>query len=281
MGTKHKERKEEEGKEQTVEEDKPADVKAVETKSKRKAYKNDKGYWEIDHGDGIIMVYIPAGEFTMGSNDGKKNEKPPHKVNLGGYWIGKTEVTVKQFRAFANAKNYVTQAESGGKENWKKSSFEHENHPVVWVSWNDANAYCQFMSESKGFQFKLPTEAQWEKAARGNDARKYPWGNQKPDKNLSNIKTCLVGSYPKGASPYGVLDMAGNVWEWCSDWYSKDYYRNAPRENPKGPSNGLTHVIHGGSWYGRAKYIHCSLRYHEKASYSTFILGFRLCQENK
>lgn len=102
-----------------------------------------------------------------------------------------------------------------------------KNRPVIFVSWDDASAYCQWLSQKTGLRFNLPTEAQWEKAARGNDQRKYPWGNQEPDKNLANFgfdidKTTPVDSYPAGASPFGLLDMAGNVWEWCSDWYEAD-----------------------------------------------------------
>jgi formylglycine-generating enzyme required for sulfatase activity len=280
--------------------DKPADVIAVESKTGRKAYKNNKDYWEIDHGDGIIMVYIPAGEFTMGSNDGGEDEKPPHKVRLDGYWMGKKEVTVKQYKSFISESRYQSLP------SWVFKYSPGDEYPIVGVSWGDAKAYCKVLSKEKGLTFKLPTEAQWEKAARGTgpDVRRYPWGNRPPsgekvnfaDKNLwekekwswadKNIDdgyayTAPVGSYPQGASPYGLLDMAGNVWERCSDWYDSGYYKNAPKNNPKGPEGGTNRVVRGGSWYNDAVYLRCAYRVYDGPSYRYDILGFRLCQDNK
>ncbi|MGD2085782.1 MAG: SUMF1/EgtB/PvdO family nonheme iron enzyme [Candidatus Aminicenantes bacterium] len=282
-----------------IAEDKPADVKAVESRG-IPVKKNDKGYWEADYGDGIIMVYIPADEFTMGSNDGNNDEKPPHKVYLDGYWMGKTKVTVKQFRAFVKAKNYVTQAETDGwafilnnqwnkrkGANWQDPGFKQDdNHPVVCVSWNDAAAYCGWLSEKTGLQFKLPTEAQWEMAACGTGDRKYPWGNQEPDKYLANFgknigKTTPVDSYRQAASPYELLDMAGNVWEWCYDWHSSDYYKNETGNNPTGPWTGKNRVMRGGSYYVFASYLRCAYRGNADPSNRYNGVGFRLCQNTK
>jgi formylglycine-generating enzyme required for sulfatase activity len=279
--------------------EKPGDVSDVESKAK-KVYKNEKGFQEIDFGDGIIMVYIPPGKFEMGSND-YDNEKPLHSVYLDGYWMGKYEVTVKQFGLFVKDTDYVTQAErSGGaytfigviwekKEgiNWKSPGFEQEdNHPVVCVSWIDAMKYCKWVSRKKGLTFRLPTEAQREKAARGTDGRKYPWGDPKPDETLANFnfkisKTTPVNLYPKGASPYGLLDMAGNVLEWCSDWYDEKYYKSSPDINPAGPDGGSDRVIRGGGWGNYARYMRCANRYDYGPTNRNVFLGFRLCHDNK
>jgi formylglycine-generating enzyme required for sulfatase activity len=307
----------------------PADVKAIESKA-RKIYKNDKGSWEADYGDGIIMVYIPSGKFTMGQTNEEKNwlkeqdieiiysrhfnsERPLHTVYLDGYWIGKTEVTVKQFNLFVKDTGYVTEAESGGwaiiwtgkeweeKEgkNWKKPGFKQEdNHPVVCVSWNDAVKYCKWLSSKTGLNFKLPTEARWEKAARWTDSRKYPWGGHEPYYNgqwYANYRahdsmnrrgedgfvfTAPVGSYPQGASSYGLLDIAGNVWEWCSDRYKFDYYKNSPKEDPTGPNIGPKRVMRGGSWSYAAWGQRCAYRPFDVPSVRVNDVGFRLCQDN-
>lgn len=278
----------------SVYEDKPADVIAVESKAGRKAYKNNKDYWEIDHGDGIIMVYIPAGEFIMGSNDGQDDEKPAHNVYLDGYWMGKYEVTFDQYDKYCKENNQNRPAD----KEWGRGK-----RPVIHVSWDDANAYCDWLFKKTGLKFKLPTEAQWEKAARGTDGREYPWGNSPPsgdkfnfaDKNLwekekwswadKNIDdgyayAAPVGSYPQGASPYGLLDMAGNVWECCSDWYDYGYYKNAPKNNPTGPEGGTNRVIRGGSWSSVAADFRCADRYNFDPSERNSNLGFRLCQDN-
>ncbi|MCP5050116.1 MAG: SUMF1/EgtB/PvdO family nonheme iron enzyme, partial [bacterium] len=207
---------------------------------------------ETDYGDGIVMVYIPPGKFTMGSND-YSSEKPPHEVELDGYWMGKYQVTVKQYMQFADdtKANYPEWMEKGSQYNIETGNDNHykklgaalkgDNFPIIGVSWHNASAYCEWLSKKTGVTFKLPTEAQWEKAARGTDGLKYPWGEQVPSKNLANFssnigKTSPVGSYPNGASPYGLLDMAGNVWEWCGDWYAG--YSSEPQKNPTGPASG-------------------------------------------
>ena len=249
----------------------------------KRVYENESGFKEADYGDGIIMVYIPPGKFTMGSNDpaAYDNEKPPHTVYLDGYWLGKYEVTLAQYKAFISETghqalpSYVSKYSPG------------DNHPVTGVSREDAAAYCKWLSGKLGvrFNFKLPTEAQWEKAARGTDARKYPWGNQKPDKILANFaskigKTSPVGSYPQGASPYVLLDMAGNVWEWCIDWYDKNYYKSSPDKNPTGPKSGTYRVLRGGGWGDDAGYLRCSDRGSGGPSVRYLSVGFRLCQDN-
>ncbi len=160
-------------------------------------------------------------------------------------WIGKTEVTFEQYDRFC--------AETGrGKsedENWGR-----EKRPAIYVSWNDAGDFCAWLAKKTGLKFRLPSEAEWEKAARD----RYPWGSTPPDSNLANfnkdsMQTSPVGSFPQGASPYGVLDMAGNVWEWVADWYDPGFYGNSPRENPRGPEAGSERVVRGGSWENKSR----------------------------
>ena len=205
----------------------------------------------INPKDGAEMVYVPAGEFLMGSPEGTGNddEHPQRRVYLDGFWIDKTEVTVAQYRRFCQATG--RQMPDAPPWGWQ------DDHPVVNVTWNDAAAYAAWAGE------RLPTEAEWEKAARGTDGRQYPWGNGwdagKCANNSSTTKA--VGSYPSGASPYGALDMAGNVMEWCADWYDVSYYGTAPSRNPVGPLSGNWMVLRGGSWpYDHASDFRCAAR---------------------
>jgi formylglycine-generating enzyme required for sulfatase activity len=189
--------------------------------------------------DGMTLLYVPAGEFTMGSDTGHNDERPVHTVYLDAFWIDQTEVTNGM---------YKTCVQSG--KCAKPSSIDYygfTNYPAVNVNWNDAAAYCSWAGR------RLPTEAEWEKAARGTDGRTYPWGNEAPNDNLLNYDghptgdIAKVGSYPNGASPYGAYEMAGNVWEWANDWYGKTYYQDSPSSNPLGPESGEYRVIRGGS----------------------------------
>ncbi len=211
--------------------------------------------------DGMEMVYVPAGEFEMGSDQQGSNGHPVHTVYLDGYWIDQHEVSNAQFSEFVKASGYQTDAEKGGwgwvsgektEASWQhplgaESSLEgKENHPIVQVSWNDAAAYCKWAGG------RLPTEAEWEKAARGGDGRTYPWGNHEPTCDAANFSDCVggtvpVGSYSAGTSPYGVSDMAGNVSEWVADWF-EDEYSLENVSNPIGPETGEARVMRGGSW---------------------------------
>ena len=245
-------------------------------------------------------VAIPAGPFLMGSDpqrdpDAQSNEQPQHRVHLDAYRISRTPVTVAQFAAFVDATGYVTTAEQagsawnydGGKWTEIKGAFwrrprgpqsdvsKKGNHPVTCVSWNDAVAFCRWAD------VRLPTEAEWEKAARGVDGRLYPWGNTPPDKSRCNFDenvgdTTPVDAYPAGASPFGVLDMAGNVWEWCSDWYDEKAYQQKERRNPTGPASGIDRVLRGGSWYYYAKLVRCAYRGRSSPINRLDLRGFRV-----
>jgi len=223
--------------------------------------------------DGAVMIYVQKGEFLMGSDKSKDsmasdNELPQRKVYLDGYWIYKHEVTVAQYRKFCN---------ETGRQMPSAPSWGWDNHPIVNVTWNDAVAYCNWAG------VQLPTEAQWEKAARGTDGRIWPWGNQWDASKCNSYnntgptkQATPVGNYPQDASPYGVMDMAGNVCEWCADWYDKNYYASASNRNPQGPSSGTYRVLRGGS-YGNnvVPRVRAAYRYRLGPDYSSFNWGFR------
>lgn len=233
-----------------------------------KEYRNEK--------DRSVLIYIPAGEFTMGSEEGGSGEKPVHKVYLDGYYISKYEVTNKQYKKFCDetGRSYPSDPGFSGMSSYFTS---YPDYPVVNVSWNDAKAYCAWAG------LRLPTEAEWEKAARGTDSRKYPWGNEDPGTSKCNMSgtedgykyTSPIGSYKGGRSPFGCYDMAGNVWEWCNDWSGNNYYRDSEYRNPKGPSSGSYKLCRGGSWYFVAYSVRSAYRAGDKPSRIDNICGFR------
>ena len=185
------------------------------------------------------MVRVPAGEFIMGSDSGRAGEKPDHRVYLDEFYIDKYEVTNEQYNQCVSA--------GPCSPNQKFDGFTDPQQPVVGVDWNQASTYCSWVGK------RLPTEAEWEKAARGTDGRTYPWGEgidcSKANYGYCNYsKTKQVGSYPSGASPYGAMDMTGNVLEWVADWYNENYYLNSLNRNPTGPETGNARVARGGSW---------------------------------
>jgi len=257
--------------------------------------KNSRGFNEVSNQkDGSIMVSIPAGEFTMGS-DNYSAERPVQKISLDAYYIDKYLVTNEQFSKFVEASKYKTDAEKEGAGNvrigrrWKKvdgASWKKpdgltaidgkENHPVSQVSYNDAAAYCMWA------QLDLPTEAQWEKAARGPDGNEYPWGNSDPNDTSANFDnivgtTTPVTEYEKGQSVYGVQDMAGNVYQWCRDWYGT---AERSAKNPTGPKEGKERVIKGGSFIEGMESLRSANRDRYEPNYSSFLFGFRCAGTN-
>lgn len=227
--------------------------------------------------DGAILVYVPEGEFLMGSKDTDSpsydDEKPQHSVTLDAFWIDQTEVTNKQYAACVSGAGCAPPSKTSS---YTRSSYygntEFDEFPVIYVDWNQANDYCSWAGR------ELPTEAEWEKAARGTDARIYPWGNNTPNSTLLNYNvgnTTAVGNYQSGASLYGAYDMAGNVWEWVNDWYSETYYQDTNPLNPLGPESGQYRVLRGGSWLNLDNGVRSANRYRFDPAYTYVSFGFR------
>jgi formylglycine-generating enzyme required for sulfatase activity len=228
--------------------------------------------------DGMVQRYVPAGPFHMGSPEGvgEENEHPQHIVNLEAFWIDQTEVTNAQYQKCVQAGACRVQGTDG---------YDPQGAPEfpVAATWAAAQSYCRWAGG------RLPSEAEWEKAARGTDARIYPWGDEEPDCTRANHDSlrqgfCFaglapVGSTPAGASPYGVLDMVGNAEEWVNDWYAADYYAVSPEQNPPGPDSGEFRVARGNNWYHPAEYIRAA--YRAGGSPDGSVLGFRCATPSK
>ena len=232
---------------------------------------------------GVPMVLVPAGEFMMGSPDDEsrsKDELPRHKVFLDDFYLDIFEGTTEHYAQFLKALGHTPP------KFWEQvDSSRDANKPVVGVTWEEARDYCNWAGK------RLPTEAEWEKAARGTDERKYPWGQEPPTTHMANFdqkatpekiysdRLMPVGSYENGKSPLGVYDMAGNVWEWTADWYDKKYYENSPKKNPKGPETGEEKVMRGGSWDDFAPALRSGDRSKLVPSEQNDSVGFRCAQD--
>ncbi|MDX1688381.1 MAG: bifunctional serine/threonine-protein kinase/formylglycine-generating enzyme family protein [Candidatus Promineifilaceae bacterium] len=251
----------------------------------------------IAESDGKVMVYVPAGDFLQGSipadPEARDVEMPQRTVTLDAFWIDRTETTTAQYRQCVQAGACPPPQDRSSRQH---SSYfgnaEFSQHPVIWVNWNMADAYCRWTER------RLPTEAEWEKAARGTDGRLFPWGNQLPGSSMANIcdancpyewadrslndgywDTAPVESFQAGASPYGALNMAGNVWEWVSDFYDPNYYQYAPQDNPPGPETAGSHVLRGGSWQNTWAFIRTTTRDREtRFPENLYNVGFRCAQ---
>jgi len=258
------------------------------------------------------FVYVPAGSFRMGDNfgNGEDRERPVHAVELDAFYIGKYEVTNGEFRKFRDDPGYDdpnywpnghvvpkdqipywTQAQNHG-----GGTPDSDNYPVLGVNWDTATAYCNWVSAKTGKKYRLPTEAEWEKAARGTDQRRFPWGNE-IDRGYANYTGAqkfdtgqLVGFYDgskrgdlqthSNASPYGAFDMAGNIMEWCQDWYSRSYYSVSPRKNPKGPEKGAYKVLRGGTFFMDPAELRSYARTAAWPSFQSHrMIGFRAARE--
>lgn len=229
---------------------------------------------EITGKDGVPMVLIPSGEFQMGSNNGADDEKPVHTVYLDAFYMDKYEVTNALYKRFVKETGHKEPEGRGFKDGefrdgfkpWSEKNFNDDNQPVIYVTWEDAKAYAEWAGK------RLPTEAEWEKAARGRLAEKeYPWGDDwPPPKGMGNLsdesgtiispKWHYILDYndgyaypsPKGSfkpNSYGLYDMIGNVREWCNDWHSMEYYAKSPKQNPQGPDSGDIRIVCGSNWY--------------------------------
>ena len=239
----------------------------------------------VNEKDGAEMVLIPAGEFIMGSREWYNDERGPHKVYLDAFYIDKYEVTNAQYKKFVRETGHRIPLNRTDPryDLWSKDGDfppEIARQPVINISWEDAAAYAKWAGK------RLPTEAEWEKAARGTDQRRYPWGNEPPDAERAHFnlvwkgkKTLLdVNSLPAGASPYGVMNMAGNVAEWVADWYDPHYYKSSPQKNPQG-GMGTYRVLRGGSYMSPDFYLRCSDRDFDMPGDRHSSIGFR-CARN-
>ena len=279
---------------------------------------------EITNSIGMKLKLIPAGEFLMGSPDSdgiaESNEKPQHRVRITKpFYLGLHEVTVGQFRQFVEAEGYKTQAERdgeggygwnesegkfegrGSQYTWRNAGFtQSDTHPVVNVTWNDAVAFCKWLSDKEGVTYRLPTEAEWEYACRAGTTTLYNHGNDpeglaqvgnvldaSAKRRLTNysslpyikaddghVFTAPVGRFRPNA--FGLYDMHGNVWEWCADWYDKDYYEKSPPDDPTGPTTGAYRVDRGGCWFYGAGRCRSAFRSGNAPGGRSFDLGFRI-----
>ncbi len=244
---------------------------------------------EIIGQDGAPMVLVPAGSFPMGvpagDRDGDRDEYPRHEVYLDAFYIDKYEVTNGRYLAFVKATGHrVPQNPQNPTRNlWQGVAISESltDRPVVNVDWYDAEAYCQWAGK------RLPTEAEWEKAAKGTEDRRFPWGNVEPTAKHLNYnqqwigeKTLMpVGSYEAGKSPYGAYDMAGNVWEWVADWYDPTYYEKSPAKNPKGPETGTHKVLRSSGWQVETPLVRIFTRVKSDPTIRNESTGFRCAKD--
>ena len=221
-------------------------------------------------------VAIPAGAFLMGAEDGMDNEKPVHSVYVDGFRLGRSPVTNREYKIFVDA------AGAAPPPFWAEQSFADPEKPVVGVSWHEALAYCEWLSSASGLRFRLPTEAEWERAARGGaEGQKYPWGGALPDAGAgidpAHGGPPRVGLYrPNG---FGLYDMCASVHEWCSDFYAADYYRASPERNPPGGPSGARKSSRGGSWRHRVRFSRCAARSSLDPSFHYADYGFRVAAD--
>jgi sulfatase modifying factor 1 len=271
------------------------------------------------------FVTIPGGTFRMGSPDDEadrfSNEGPQHPVRISrDFRMASHEVTRGQFAAFVRETGYQTEGEKGGgnnvgfnaatgkfevdaKYNWRNPGYpQTDDHPVVLVTWNDAKAFCEWLSRRDNRSYRLPTEAEWEYACRGGTTTRYwngdnqeglakianvgdgtlkqrygDWSSETITARDGQVFTAPVGSFP--ANAFGLHDMHGNVWEWCADWYDSDYYKDSPAADPQGPNSGSSRVLRGGSWVNVPLCVRCAFRHLFTPDFRDLSVGFRVVLE--
>ena len=226
--------------------------------------------------DGAPMGLVPAGEFTMGSDEGDADEQPVHRVVLDHFYLDTFEVTNGRFAQFVAA----IQSEPPWGFADQETPVLHAEQPVRWVNWLEAWGYCLWAGK------RLPTEAEWEKAARGPEGRLYPWGNDPPTAahavfglTEGDETVAPIGHRAPGRSPYGIHDLAGNLYEWVSDWYDEDFYAQTPRHNPRGPGAGTAKVQRGGSYINQPYRLRSAFRTKGDPTEHDPHVGFRCAQE--
>ena len=253
------------------------------------------------------MARVPAGTFLMGDETGEQRERPAHRVFVEEFQVSVTAITNAQYARFVEETRHrapavyevplvVTHGGAEGEQLFRRMSTAYAwragrpppdrlDHPVTLVRWQDAVAYCEWLAGRSGFPVRLPTEAEWEKAARGRlEGTEYPWGDTidgscanyltEPSQKLQH-GTRPVGSYPPNG--YGVYDMAGNTWAWVADWYQPDYYASSPAKNPRGPASGRLRLVRGGAWLDAdVTLLRCSHRHHVPADTYAYSIGFRI-----
>ena len=254
--------------------------------------KPDEGESEVVHELGS-MIKVPAGEFIMGDNDGRRNERPEHQVWLDDYLIDRFEVTMSGYQKFLDENLKIEPPPL-----WDDGMAfgDAADRPAVGVTWEAANKYCLWVGK------RLPTEAEWEKAARGTDGRRFPWGHMQPFVDIARYNHGITGwvSYPLtlasvrsgvkgmsirhglktgGKSPYGLYHMSGNAAEWVADWYDRYYYEDSPEKNPQGPETGTHKVLRGGSWEDEPRNIQVTSRAKAEVEFSDLTIGFRCAKD--
>ncbi len=227
------------------------------------------------------LVRIPAGWFLMGCETGQDNEKPVHRVWVDEFLLATYQVTNAEYARF------LAETSSSFPPFWRDPAFSHPEQPVIGVSWHEAVGYCEWLTTKIGQRFRLPTEAEWERAARGGrEGSLFPWGDEPPQSLPKYTERCAqhwkTGPEPVGrgeANGFGLHNMCDNVHEWCSDWYANGYYAVSPERNPRGPENGPRRASRGGSWRHHIKMSRCAARSSIPPEFQYADYGFRIACE--
>ena len=225
------------------------------------------------------MVTIPEGWFLMGSETGQENERPVHRVWVDAFEMAECQVTNAEYRRFLAATKHRAPL------HWEDANFSHPEQPVVAPSWFDAVAYCEWLSAASGRRYRLPTEAEWEHAARGGvEQKQFPWGDEPPEHLTNYSARWKNGPEPVGRAErnaYRLCDIGANVHEWCADWFAAEYYRGSPECNPQGPTDGLRRSSRGGSWRHQIKVSRCAARASIAPEFQYADYGFRVARDLK